>query len=79
MPTPQPTCPIRVGEPCTLCQYDVHGPEDCPLVYLIMNDPEDREAWAESRPPSDLPPPPNTGAKKPRPRKSAAEPSAAGA
>ena len=49
MPTPQPTCPIRVGEPCTLCQYDVHGPEDCPLVYLIMNDPEDREAWAESR------------------------------
>ncbi len=37
------------------------------------------EAWAESRPPSDLPPPPNTGAKKPRPRKSAAEPSAAGA
>ncbi len=37
------------------------------------------EAWAESRPPSDLPPPPNTGAKKPRPRKAATEPSAAGA
>lgn len=26
----------------------------------------DLEAWAEARPPSDLPPPPNTGAKKPR-------------
>ena len=46
---PDPKCPLRPGEPCTLCQYDVHGPEDCPLVYLIMNDPEDREAWAESR------------------------------
>lgn len=46
---PDPKCPLRPGEPCTLCQYDVHGPEDCPLVYLIMNDPEDREAWVESK------------------------------
>lgn len=28
--------------------------------------------WAEQRPPSDLPPPPNTGAKKPRDKVSAA-------
>lgn len=27
----------------------------------------DLRAWAEERPVSDLPPPPNTGAKKPRP------------
>jgi hypothetical protein len=36
-------CPIRPGEPCTLCQLDVTGPEDCGLVYLVMHDPELRE------------------------------------
>jgi len=30
------------------------------------------EAWLEARPVSDLPPPPNTGAKKPRKQKAAA-------
>jgi hypothetical protein len=33
-------CPVRPGEPCTLCQLDVTGPQDCGLVYLVMHDPE---------------------------------------
>ncbi len=36
-------CPLRPGEPCTLCQLDVTGPQDCPLVYLVMSDDELRE------------------------------------
>ena len=40
---PVPKCAVRVGEPCTLCQPGSHGPEDCGLVYLVMNDPELRE------------------------------------
>lgn len=46
---PDPKCPLRPGEPCTLCQMSVTGPQDCGLVYLIMDDPEAREAWAASR------------------------------
>jgi len=38
-----PRCPIRPGEPCTLCQIDVTGPQDCGLVYLVMSDDELRE------------------------------------
>lgn len=34
------------------------------------------EDWAENRPVSDLPPPPNTGAKKPRPSARDAQPAA---
>ena len=36
---PVPMCPIRPGDPCTLCEPGVKGPEDCGLVYLVMNDP----------------------------------------
>ncbi|MBB1483127.1 hypothetical protein H5392_04530 [Tessaracoccus sp. MC1865] len=46
---PDAKCPLRPGDPCTLCQINVTGPHDCGLVYLIMDDPESREAWAESR------------------------------
>ena len=46
---PDPKCPIRAGEPCTLCQMGVTGPQDCGLVYLIMDDPEQRDAWVDSR------------------------------
>ena len=37
---PVPMCPIRPGDPCTLCEPGVSGPEDCGLVYLVMNDPD---------------------------------------
>lgn len=50
---PSAKCPIRPGEPCTLCQIDVTGPQDCGLVYLVMNDPELREQINARRRPSE--------------------------
>ncbi len=38
--TPVPQCPIRVGEPCTLCVPGATGPQDCGLVWLVQDDPE---------------------------------------
>ncbi|MFC6421459.1 DUF6767 domain-containing protein [Ornithinimicrobium tianjinense] len=37
---PVPQCPIRIGEPCTLCVPGASGPQDCGLVYLVQDDPE---------------------------------------
>ena len=36
---PEPKCPIRPGEACSLCVPGVLGPQDCGLVYLVMSDP----------------------------------------
>lgn len=36
----QAKCPIRPGDPCTLCVPGATGPQDCGLVYLMMNDPD---------------------------------------
>lgn len=46
---PQPKCPVRVGEPCTLCVPGATGPHDCGLVYLVQDDPEMREELARRR------------------------------
>lgn len=46
---PDAKCPLRPGEPCTLCQASVTGPQDCGLVYLVMDDPDYREALAASK------------------------------
>ncbi|HRA75637.1 MAG TPA: hypothetical protein PLE12_05325 [Propionicimonas sp.] len=43
---PQPKCPLRPGEPCTLCQLNVTGPQDCPVVYLVMADDDLQAEWA---------------------------------
>ena len=40
---------MRVGESCTLCFPGATGPQDCGLVYLVMDDPELREALAANR------------------------------
>ena len=40
---PTPRCPVRDGEPCTLCFPGASGPQDCGLVYLVQSDPELRE------------------------------------
>lgn len=40
---PTPMCPLRPGEPCTLCFPGATSPKDCGLVYLAMDDPELRE------------------------------------
>lgn len=44
-----PKCPIRPGDSCSLCQPGVQGPEDCGLVWLVMQDPELREELAQLR------------------------------
>ncbi len=44
-----PQCPIRLGEPCTLCVPGASGPQDCGLVHLVMADPELRERLRELR------------------------------
>lgn len=38
-----PRCPLRPGEPCSLCVPGATGPQDCPTVRLVMEDPELRE------------------------------------
>lgn len=40
---PVARCPIRPGDPCSLCQPGVSGPQDCGLVYLVMGDEHLRE------------------------------------
>ena len=35
---PDPRCPLRPDDPCTLCQPGATGPGDCGLVYLMMAD-----------------------------------------
>jgi hypothetical protein len=46
---PEPKCPIRIGESCTLCFPGAQGPRDCGLVYLVQSDPELREQLATKR------------------------------
>jgi hypothetical protein len=54
-----PMCPIRPGDPCSLCEPGVSGPQDCGLVYLVMSDPELRAELdrlrRELRPPRAVP------------------------
>lgn len=42
-------CPVRPGEPCTLCQPGVSGPQDCLLVQLVMSDPDLRARLRDLR------------------------------
>nr|MDT0658367.1 DUF6767 domain-containing protein [Micromonospora sp. DSM 115978] len=46
---PEPKCPIRPGEPCTLCLPGATGPQDCGLVYLVMSDDELRTGLRRTR------------------------------
>jgi hypothetical protein len=46
---PEPQCPIRLGEPCRLCEPGVTGPQDCGLVHLVMRDPDLRAELARMR------------------------------
>jgi hypothetical protein len=53
---PEAKCPIRPGDACSLCVPDATGPQDCGLVWLVMNDDElraelhERTVQARSRP-----------------------------
>lgn len=43
-------CPLRPGQPCTLCHPDAHeGPQDCPTVGIVMADPDLRAELARRR------------------------------
>jgi hypothetical protein len=62
--TDEPRCPIRIGDPCSLCHPGAGGPQTCGLVYLVMCDPDLREellrrwdAWeaAQDRAGTDVP------------------------
>ncbi|MHB8273946.1 MAG: DUF6767 domain-containing protein [Dermatophilaceae bacterium] len=46
---PEPKCPIRPGDACSLCVPGVSGPQDCGLVYLVMSDPDLRERLHQIR------------------------------
>nr|NLI51276.1 hypothetical protein [Propionibacterium sp.] len=48
---PQPRCPVRPGEYCTLCQMGVTGPADCGLVYLVFDDTDFDDADFDSTTP----------------------------
>jgi hypothetical protein len=42
-------CPLRPGDPCTLCHPEAHGPQDCPTVAIVMDDPQLRVELARRR------------------------------
>ena len=43
-------CPLRPGQPCTLCHPDARlGPQDCPTVALVMEDGDLRAELARLR------------------------------
>ena len=43
-------CPLRPGHPCTLCHPEAKlGPQDCPTVAIVMDDPELRAEAARLR------------------------------
>lgn len=43
-------CPLRPGQPCTLCHPEARlGPQDCPTVAIVMDDPDLRAEAARLR------------------------------
>ncbi|NLE97381.1 MAG: hypothetical protein GX596_05255 [Propionibacterium sp.] len=44
-----PRCPLRPGDPCTLCVPGATGPQDCQTVRFVMEDPELREMLQAKR------------------------------
>ena len=43
VPKPDPQCPVRPGDPCSLCYPGADGPQNCGLVWQVMQDPELQE------------------------------------
>lgn len=46
---PDPQCPVRPGDPCSLCYPGADGPQNCGLVWQVMQDPDLQEIVAEKR------------------------------
>ena len=49
MAGPDPMCPLRFGEACSLCVPGATGPADCQTVRLVMTDPDLRAELARLR------------------------------
>ncbi len=47
--TATPKCPLRPGDPCSLCVPGSSGPQDCQTVRLVMQDPELRALLREKQ------------------------------
>ena len=47
MGRPEPKCPIRPGDACSLCFPGADGPHNCGLVWLVMDDQDQREQLHE--------------------------------
>lgn len=48
-------CPLQPGQPCNLCHPDAYnGPQDCPLVAIVMDDPLLQELLNAKRIESDV-------------------------
>lgn len=49
MPKSDPQCPVRPGDPCSLCHPGADGPHNCGLVWQVRHDPDLMELLAEKR------------------------------
>lgn len=50
MATNTAKCPLQPGQPCTLCHPDTRlGPQDCPIVALVMDDEDLRQGLIEAK------------------------------
>lgn len=47
MGRPEPKCPIRPGDACSLCFPGADGPHNCGLVWLVMDDEDQRDQLHE--------------------------------
>jgi hypothetical protein len=47
MGRPEPKCPIRPGDTCSLCFPGADGPHNCGLVWLVMDDDAQRDELHE--------------------------------
>lgn len=48
--TPTAMCPLRLDQTCNLCHPDAYvGPQDCPTVAMVMDDPLLREQWLSAK------------------------------
>lgn len=50
MSRPTAMCPLRLDQTCNLCHPDAYvGPQDCPTVAMVMQDPDLRAELMSAR------------------------------
>nr|WP_076388109.1 DUF6767 domain-containing protein [Vaginimicrobium propionicum] len=45
----KPRCPLRPDDYCSQCVPGASGPQDCGLVFLVMDDPELKDLYNQKR------------------------------